>query len=90
MKIESETLSYSPHMPRRGAPQAHGPASGTDEPGREDAETANTESCCTTLSPVHWLHTTFARGELTSFSNFVPQSRHSYSKMGMFNPLLEI
>ena len=69
-------------MPRRGAPQAHGP--GSEEAAlADDPETENTESSCDTLVLSHFLQVTLAEDEFTTLSNFVPHSRHSYSKMGI-------
>ncbi len=70
------------HMPRRGAPHAHGPGSAAAVLA-EDPETAKTESSCETFVLSHFLHVTFADDALTTRSNFVPHSRHSYSKMGI-------
>ena len=68
---------YSPHIPRRGAPQApQGPSSG--ERARDDVpDTAKIESSFSTrgLSQL-WQWTAAAAAELRIFSNFVPQSRH--------------
>jgi hypothetical protein len=69
-------------MPRRGAPQPHGPGSAAanlaDEP-----ETAKTESIFFTLPLSHFLQVTRLDEEATIFSNLVPQSLHWNSKMGM-------
>ncbi len=69
-------------MPRRGAPQApQGPGSeGTAE--RDSPATAKTESSFSTRGLPHFLQLAGAAAELTIFSNFVPQARHRYSKMG--------
>ncbi len=37
----------------------------------------------------HWVQTAFAEPEIKIFSNRAPQSRHSYSKIGMDFPLSE-
>jgi len=70
-------LDYSPHIPRRGAPQApQGPSSG--ERARDDVpETAKIESSFSTRGLSQLLQwTPAAAAELRIFSNFVPQSRH--------------
>ena len=74
---------YSPHIPRRGAPQApHGPGS-TDERDREGPATAKTDSSFSIRALPHSLQRACTAAELTICSNFVPQARHLYSKMGM-------
>jgi hypothetical protein len=69
-------------MPRRGAPQPHGP--GSDEAYfADDPETAKMESIFSTFPLSHFLQVTWLVAELTIFSNLVPQSRHWYSKIGI-------
>ena len=75
---------YPLHMPRRGAPQGHGPASATVVAVElEEADTAKTESNCSTLRLWQLSQTTFSAAVRTIFSNWAPHSRHRYSKIGM-------
>ncbi len=69
-------------MPRRGAPQTpQGP--GSEETAERDSPaTAKTESSFSTRGLPHFLQLAGAAAELRIFSNFVPQARHRYSKMG--------
>src|SRR5712692_7192864 len=69
-------------MPRRGAPHApHG--RGYEETAeRVSPATAKTESSFSTRRLPHFLQLAGAAAELRIFSNFVPQARHRYSKMG--------
>ena len=69
-------------MPRLGAPQAQGPDSVAADLA-EGPETAKAERSCVTLPLSHFLQVTAVEDEATIFSNLVPQSLHSYSKMGM-------
>jgi hypothetical protein len=75
-------------MPRRGAPQAlQGP--GCDEKVLSDPDTAKVESSFSTCELSHCLQVTEAAlAELTILSNFVPQSRHWYSKIGIRTSVL--
>jgi|GEM_PF-1548247 hypothetical protein len=72
---------YPWHMPRRGAPQAHGP--GSVEALADGPDTANTESSFVTCVLAHFWQVTEFDEELTSFSNLAPHSLHSNSKIGM-------
>ena len=72
---------YSWHMPRRGAPQAHGP--GSVECVGDGLDTANTDSSFDTRVLEHFLQVAELEEEATIFSNFVPHSRHSNSKIGI-------
>jgi hypothetical protein len=85
MKTSKLNRYHSPHMPRRGAPQAHGPGS-DDKPPRALPETAKVERSWATLRLEHLLHVTSSVADGTNFSNLAPQSRHSYSKIGIVNP----
>jgi hypothetical protein len=46
-KVATLYLRYSPHIPRRGAPQGQGPAS-LDNPSREVPATANADNSFST------------------------------------------
>jgi hypothetical protein len=81
--MPSPTFCYSPHIPRRGAPQGQGPGS-LDSPSRAAPETAKTDSSFSTCGLEQFLHLTSAFDEYEIFSNFDPQSRHWYSKIGIF------
>jgi hypothetical protein len=73
---------HSPHIPRRGAPQAQGPDS--DAKALEEApDTAKTESCLSTRSLSQLLHAMRLEEESTISSKVVPQSRHLYSNIGI-------
>jgi hypothetical protein len=74
---------YSPHIPRRGAPQApHGPGS-NEAAERATPATANTDHSLSTRGLSQFLHTTSTAEDATILSNVVPQSRHLYSNSGM-------
>gem|GEM_PF-6028164 len=79
--------AYSPHMPRRGAPQApQGPGSG--DVFSEPPDTAKVERSLSTRELSHFRQVTeLAPFELTIRSNVVPQSLHRYSKMGTLSSL---
>jgi hypothetical protein len=69
-------------MPRRGAPQPQGPGSG-EACFADDPDTAKTESSRATLWLSQFLQVTWLESKLVIFSNLLPQSRHSNSKMGI-------
>jgi hypothetical protein len=81
--------SHSPHMPRRGAPHAHGPGSEDNRPSLTP-ETAKAERSWATRGLEQLLQVTFSVRDGMNFSNLAPQSRHSYSKMGIINSLQNI
>ena len=65
---------YSPHMPRRGAPQApHGPVS-EDTTLNEPPETAKVERSYSTRGLSQSLQTTSDALEVSILSNFAPHS----------------
>jgi len=84
-RIRHVTLAYSPHIPRRGAPQAQGPGSEAMALG-EAPDTAKTESCLSTRSLSQLLQVMRLEEERTILSNVVPQSRHLYSNIGIELP----
>ena len=79
------TLTYSPHMPRRGAPQPQGPAS-AERPPLVPLLTAKTESSFSRFGPWQEVHSTESEARETIFSNRVPQSWHLYSNSGICSP----
>lgn len=81
-------LSYSPHIPRRGAPQGQGPDS-HERTSLDVPETANTESSFSTCGLEQLLHRISSFEEYVIFSNLDPQFRHWYSKIGIFILLIE-
>ena len=77
-------MDYPPHMPRRGAPQPHGPGSAAALAVMEPPPaTANTESCFSTFLLPHDLHTMGVVDDLTMASKSLPHSRQRYSKIGI-------
>jgi hypothetical protein len=75
-------MRYSPHMPRRAAPQGQGPGS-AERPSREAPETAKTDSSFSTRVLEHFLQRIFVLAAYEIFSNCAPQSWHRYSKIGI-------
>jgi hypothetical protein len=67
---------YSPHIPRRGAPQAPQGPDSVAAVERDAPTTANTESSFSTRALPHCLQVAVASAELTSFSNLAPHLRH--------------
>ena len=79
---------YSPHIPRRGAPQApQGPGSG-EEVLSDAPATAKVERSLSTRELSHFRQVTeLSPFDLTIRSKVVPHSRHRYSKMGILSSL---
>ena len=73
---------YSPHMPRRGAPQPQGPLS-AERPCDAPPATAKADRSFSSFVLWQEVHSTGSEAPLTILSNCVPHSRHWYSKIGI-------
>jgi len=80
--VKTPYLHYSPHIPRRGAPQGQGPDS-CESPWWDVPETANTDNSFSTCALEQFLQRISAPELYEIFSNFDPQSWHWYSKIGI-------